>query len=524
MINSNNNLGGLNSISATSISATTFYGDGSNLTNLPGGGSVFTGGTVTGPTNFTSTLSAQTIALNTTYTGTTPVGTISWNTDFGVPQVGMIGGNVIGKINESVYAYVKNVDSSTLNKGEVVYIFGASGDKMSVKRASATGDTTSSKTLGVVAESIDVNGLGYIITQGTLDGLNLGAYTAGDILWLGETPGTFTNIKKYAPNHLVFVGVVQRANVGDGQLYVKPQNGYELDELHNVKATGATNGDIIVYNSGTTLWENSKSLIGNYTVNGALSATTLQTPSFSANSNGMSASSINGVYISPYVRIGSAYTATTANSTIEITGVTSFTVALYTAVGNPGRTIYIKNSGSGIVTVDAHISETIDGQLTRTLGQFEDLFLQSNGNNWIILNREPVLLQFGHEAIDAADATNYFIGNFITQPPSTTASASRRVIALSSGWITNITAMISVPSVVSVTSDNSILTLQNVTSSVSATITSTLKHNIVSQLLLYTLATPLRVTKGDILQIAWTTPTWSGNPQAVRQIFTALIE
>jgi hypothetical protein len=523
MINSNNNLSGLNSISATSISATTFYGDGSNLTNLPGGGSVFTGGTVTGPTNFTSTLSAQTIALNTTYTGTTPVGTISWNNDFGVPQVGMIGGNVIGKINESVYAYVKNVDSSTLNKGEVVYIFGASGDKMSVKRASATSDTTSSKTLGVVAESIGVNGLGYIITQGTLDGLNFGDYTAGDILWLGETPGTFTNIKKYAPNHLVFVGVVQRANVGDGQLYVKPQNGYELEELHNVKATGATNGDLIVYNSGTTLWENSKSLIGNYTVNGALSATTLQTPSFSANSNGMSASSINGVYVSPYVRIDSAYTATTANSTIEISGGT-FTLTLHTAVGNSGITIYIKNSGSGIVTVDAHISETIDGQLTRTLGKFEDLFLQSNGNNWIILNRKPVLLQFGHEAIDPADATNYFIGNFITQPPSITAGPTRRVIALSSGWITNITAMISVPSVLSVTSDNSILTLQNVTTGISTTITNTLKHNIISQLLLYTLATPLRVTKGDILQIAWTTPTWSGNPQAVRQIFTALIE
>jgi hypothetical protein len=270
MINSNNNLGGLNSVSAT-----TFYGDGSNLTGISGGGGTFTGGTVTGPTNFTSTLSAQTITLDTTYTGTTGVGTISWNTDFGVPQVGMIGGNVIGKINESVYAYVKNVDSSTLNKGEVVYIFGASGDKMSVKRASATGDTTSSKTLGVVAESIGVNGLGYIVTQGTLDGLNLGAYTAGDILWLGETPGTLTNIKKYAPNHLVFVGVVQRANSGNGQLYVKPQNGYELEELHNVKATGATNGDLLVYNSGTTLWEN-RTNVGSFgiTIDGGGSAIT----------------------------------------------------------------------------------------------------------------------------------------------------------------------------------------------------------------------------------------------------------
>jgi hypothetical protein len=248
MINKNNNISDL-----VSISATTYYGDGSNLTGISGG---FTGGTVSGETVFSSGLSAQTISLDTTYTGATPYGTISWNNDFGVPQVGMIGGNVVGKINESLYTYVKNVDSSTLNKGEVVYIFGASGDKMSVKRASATGDTTSSKTLGIVAESIAVNGVGYIITQGTLEGLNLGSYTDGDILWLSETPGQFTKVKKYAPNHLVFVGVVQRANAGNGQIYVKPQNGYELEELHNVATTGATNGNIIVYNSGTTLWEN----------------------------------------------------------------------------------------------------------------------------------------------------------------------------------------------------------------------------------------------------------------------------
>lgn len=267
MINKNNNISDL-----VSISATTYYGDGSNLTGISGG---FTGGTVTGETIFSGGLSAETITLDTTYTGTTGIGTISWNSDFGVPQVGMIGGNVVGKINESLYAYVKNVDSTTLNKGEVVYIFGASGDKMSVKRASATGDTTSSKTLGIVAESISVNGLGYIITQGTLDGLNTDSYAAGDVLWLSETPGQFTKVKKYAPNHLVFVGVVQRANAGAGQIFVRPQNGYELEELHNVATTGATNGNIIVYNSGTTLWEN-RANVGSFgiTIDGGGSAIT----------------------------------------------------------------------------------------------------------------------------------------------------------------------------------------------------------------------------------------------------------
>ena len=215
-------------------------------------------------------LSAITLTFDTTYSGSTPYGVMAWDPDFGVPQVGMVGGNVTQKIGESVYAYIRNVETTTLNKGEVVYIFGAAGDKMTVKRASATGDTTSSKTLGVVAESIAPNQLGYVITQGILDGLNLGSYSPGDIVWLSTVSGQFTKVKQYAPTHLVFVGVIQRANNGNGQLYVKPQNGYEMEELHDVIATGATYGDLLVYSafSGYNVWVSSKVLTGDYTISG----------------------------------------------------------------------------------------------------------------------------------------------------------------------------------------------------------------------------------------------------------------
>jgi hypothetical protein len=258
-------------ISATTISATTYL-------NLPSMSSFYlplSGGTVYGNTIFTSGLTASTlytsvINFDINYTGATAVGSMTWNSTFGTPQVGLIGGNVVQKIGETIFSYVRNDEATTLNKGEVVYIFGATGDKISVKRASNTGDTTSSKTLGVVAESIVSGGLGYIITQGTLDGLNLGSYTAGDTLWLGVTPGQMTNVKQYAPNHTVFIGVVQRANNGNGQLYVLPQNGYELEELHNVMSTGATYGDLLTFSAynGSNVWVNSKTLNGSYTITG----------------------------------------------------------------------------------------------------------------------------------------------------------------------------------------------------------------------------------------------------------------
>jgi hypothetical protein len=155
-----------------------------------------------------------------------------------------------------VKAYVTNAEAVTITKGQVVYIFGASGDRASVKLARNTSDTFSSKTLGIVREDIAAGEAGWITTQGQVSGINLGAYTAGDVLWLDSVPGGFTATKPQAPYHAVFVGVVERANAGNGLIYVKPQNGVELDELHDVRITSLANNEIIRYNSSLGYWEN----------------------------------------------------------------------------------------------------------------------------------------------------------------------------------------------------------------------------------------------------------------------------
>jgi hypothetical protein len=155
-----------------------------------------------------------------------------------------------------VKAYVTNAEAVTITKGQVVYIFGASGDRASVKLAKNTSDTFSSKTLGIVRADIAAGAAGWITTQGQVGGINLGAYTAGDVLWLDSVAGGFTATKPQAPYHSVFVGVVERANAGNGLIYVKPQNGVELDELHDVRITSLANNEIIRYNSSLGYWEN----------------------------------------------------------------------------------------------------------------------------------------------------------------------------------------------------------------------------------------------------------------------------
>jgi hypothetical protein len=162
----------------------------------------------------------------------------------------------IGVAPNQLFAYVTNDDSVTINKGQPVYAFGSSGNRMSVKLANNTSDATSAQTVGVVfSTSIAPNQRGFIITQGVISGLNTGMYSPGDQLYLGATAGSLTSVKPYAPNHLVYIGIVERANAGNGQIYIKPQNGYELDELHDVDliTTPPVAGDVLSYDG--SLWK-----------------------------------------------------------------------------------------------------------------------------------------------------------------------------------------------------------------------------------------------------------------------------
>lgn len=88
-----------------------------------------------------------------------------------------------------------------------------------------------------------------------------------------------------------------------------------------------------------------------------------------------------------------AYVAKTANYTIATTDTVidctsnSFDLTLPTAVGISGKVYYLKNSGTGTITLKTTSSQTIDGQASGaiTLIQYESYTVQSNGANWIII-------------------------------------------------------------------------------------------------------------------------------------------
>lgn len=180
---------------------------------------------------------------------------------------------------------VRNNSGATMTKGTVVYINGAVGQLPTIAKALATSDATSAQTQGLITADIANNANGYVTIVGLVTGLNTSAYADGDQLYLsGTTAGAMTNTKQYAPVHLVYVGVVTYAHPTQGKIQVKVQNGYELDEIHNVSAQSPTTGQTIVYNSATSLWEKSNSpVITGTTINStSVGATTPSSGAFTA--------------------------------------------------------------------------------------------------------------------------------------------------------------------------------------------------------------------------------------------------
>lgn len=158
---------------------------------------------------------------------------------------------------QTIRLYVKNESGSAITKGQAVYISGSesSGNNALISLAQANSEPTSSKTLGLVeTTSIANNGFGWVVTEGLLDTVDTSAATAqGDTIWLSPTTagGLVYGLanKPSAPNHMVFIGYVVRKQSNNGKIYVKPQNGFELEELHNVAISSPTTGQVLQYDA-----------------------------------------------------------------------------------------------------------------------------------------------------------------------------------------------------------------------------------------------------------------------------------
>ena len=143
--------------------------------------------------------------------------------------------------------YIENVPAAFLDikvkageaikKGQAVYVSGATGNNPIVSKAINT-TTNQSRVMGIARADIALNAIGYVRRAGVLDGVDtrstnadinpLGQiWNAGDLLFLGSTAGTLTNIR--------------------------PTSGRSVKVAYNVEVAGASGG-LLAYPMENPVW------------------------------------------------------------------------------------------------------------------------------------------------------------------------------------------------------------------------------------------------------------------------------
>lgn len=221
-------------------------GTGTSVGLLIGGGKVLN---VDGDFN--------TLATDFITTGTSDaVARLRWNDTDGSLNLGLKGGNIVARMTEDSLVRVTNRTGTSIPKGSVVYVSGAQGNRPTIALADADLEMTSTSVLGVTGETIADLGEGFVMTGGVLRDVNTAAFTEGAVLWLSQTAGGMTQTRPTQPAHGVLVGYCIRSHASVGQIFVKIQNGNELDELHDVLISGLTDNDILSYDAAAGLWKN----------------------------------------------------------------------------------------------------------------------------------------------------------------------------------------------------------------------------------------------------------------------------
>ena len=227
-------------------------------------------GNVTTNTIDTAGTKSDYFLLDTTATPTLEPGMFGWNDAFGTADLRLKGDNVTLQVGQEIIARVVNKTGADLLESDYKVVRvriasegGAQGQRLAVELAQGDNDPDSVTTLGIVTETILNNEEGFITilgnvsdidTTGTLQGET---WVDGDVLYLSPTtPGALTKVPPVSPQHTVTMGYVVYAHQNQGKIFVKVDNGYELDELHNVLISSVADNDILRYDATEQVWKN----------------------------------------------------------------------------------------------------------------------------------------------------------------------------------------------------------------------------------------------------------------------------
>jgi hypothetical protein len=452
----------LNSLEVTNaVTASFFAGDGSGLTNLPSssdfpftGSAEITGSlqvigntTITGSLNMSGPISnVNFIDFNTAFSATQPTaGRLSWNNSDGTLDLGMKGGNVTQQIGQEIFYEIRNDTTSSILNGTSVYASGVTvgSGRITAAPFAADGNIREVRYLGLATEDISTGVNGFVTHFGYVRGLDTRGtapssiavgdenWSVGDILYAHPTvPGKLTNIR---PKHEIIVAIIIIRNQTSGVIFVRPSSFGHLDDIHdvNINTGSLSSGDLLVYDSGSDYWVNTKQLTGSYGLTGSLEATSFtgslfgtasfattasfalfalsasNSPGFTTNHTQLTASTTwsfnhNLNTRNPLVQVYDlGYNQIIPN---EIVGIDAFTIEIrfdYTqagyAVASNGGGLYVTGSTPRLVQTVAATTWSFQHNLGTKYPGFE-----------VFNSNDDVIIPAGIHAVDINNAEIYF--------------------------------------------------------------------------------------------------------------------
>jgi len=297
--------------------------------------------------------SVDSIQLDTAFAYAAPAkAQVVWNEEEGSIDFGL-GNNVVVNLPEETLYRVENKSGSPISIGTLVVASGTVGSsgKILISPWNPTIHTPI-QILGLTTEPIANDGAGHVTHFGKIRGIQTNGGNYGetwnnfDIIYAGPSGG-LTKVPPTAPSTKTIIALVIDAKATNGTLFIRPTLSSSIanDDLVQLIGTLA-NGDLLVYNSTTFRFENSKnaSITGN-----AATATTLQTTR-----------SINGTNFNGSADITTANWGTSRTITIGSTGKSvygsgdvSWTLSEVGAVAKAGDTM------TGYLTLHANPTQSL---------------------------------------------------------------------------------------------------------------------------------------------------------------------
>lgn len=197
-----------------------------------------------------------------------PTGTLYWD---GNSTLGLqMNQNVLVRIGQAQFVYVKA--SAAIIKGQLCKHTGSvGGSGVITAEPTSINMTDTTQIIGVAAESIALNGFGFVQVSGDIRGFNTTGASVGET-WADGDPlyynpayvGSFTKNKPVAPSLKTYIGEIINAGTGgSGSMNIRIVYGSTLGGTDsNVQFGTLADKDLIQYDAVLQYWKNiSPSLI-----------------------------------------------------------------------------------------------------------------------------------------------------------------------------------------------------------------------------------------------------------------------